>query len=98
LFEAMASGVPSIVSRNCGASELLVPERDFLVIDAFSVEQIKEAILRLYESRELRERLETNGPVAIAALQQDGVAKPYEEGVDRLIQVVGAARRVKSAA
>jgi glycosyltransferase involved in cell wall biosynthesis len=98
LFEAMASGVPSIVSRNCGASELLVPERDCLVIDAFSVEQIKEAILRLYESRELRERLETNGPVAIAALQQDGVAKPYEEGVDRLIQVVGAARRVKSAA
>ena len=43
LFEAMANGVPSIASRNCGASELLVPERDCLVIDAFSTEQIKEA-------------------------------------------------------
>ena len=98
LFEALANGVPSIASRNCGASELLVPERDCLLIDAFSVEQIKEAVLRLYESRELRERLEANGPAAVAALQQDGIARPYEEGLDRLMQAVEGARLVKSAA
>jgi glycosyltransferase involved in cell wall biosynthesis len=90
LFEAMANGVPSIASRNCGASELLVPERDCLLIDAFSVEQIKEAVLRLYESRELRERLEASGPAAVAALQQDGVARPYEEGVERLLRAIEA--------
>jgi glycosyltransferase involved in cell wall biosynthesis len=88
--------VPSIASRNCGASELLVPERDCLLIDAFSVEQIKEAVLRLYESRELRERLETNGPAAVAALQQDGVARPYEEGMDRLMLAVEATTLIKS--
>jgi glycosyltransferase involved in cell wall biosynthesis len=98
LFEALANGVPSIASRNCGATELLVPERDCLLIDAFSVEQIKEAVLRLYESRELRERLEVNGAAAVAAFQQDGVARPYEEGVDRLMRAVEIATLVKSSA
>lgn len=98
LFEAMANGVPSIASRNCGASELLVPERDCLLIDAFSVEQIKEAVLRLYESRELRERLEVAGPIAVAALQQDGMAKPYEAGMDQLLLAVKAATSIHSAA
>ena len=94
----LANGVPSIASRNCGASELLVPERDCLLIDAFSVEQIKETVLRLYESRELRERLEANGPAAVAALQQDGVAKPYEEGLDRLMLAIENATPLNSAA
>jgi glycosyltransferase involved in cell wall biosynthesis len=98
LFEALANGVPSIASRNCGASELLVPERDCLLIDAFSVEQIKETVLRLYESRELRERLETNGPAAVAALQQDGMAKPYEEGLHRLMLAIENATPLNSAA
>lgn len=94
LFEALANGVPSIASRNCGASELLIPERDCLLIDAFSVEQIKEAVLRLYESRELREWLEANGPAAVAALQEDGIARPYEEGMHRLMQAIEAKRLV----
>lgn len=98
LFEALANGVPSIASRNCGASELLVPERDCLLIDAFSVEQIKETVLRLYESRELRERLEASGPAAVAALQQDGVARPYEDGMSRLMRAIEVKRLVESAA
>jgi glycosyltransferase involved in cell wall biosynthesis len=98
LFEALANGVPSIASRNCGASELLVPERDFLLIDAFSVEQVKASVLRLYESRELRERLETNGPAAVAALQRDGVARPYDTGMDRLMQAIMETNHVQSVA
>lgn len=85
LFEALANGVPSIATRNCGASELLVPERDCLLIDAFSVEQIKEAVLRIYESNDLRERLCRSGPAAVEALQEGGVPRPYEDGVDRLL-------------
>jgi glycosyltransferase involved in cell wall biosynthesis len=98
LFEAMANGVPSIVTRNCGASELLTSERDCLVIDAFSVEQIKEAVLRLYESRDLRKRLETSGPAAVESLQEGGFAKPYEEGLDRLLQAIADRKLVKTAA
>ena len=89
LFEALANGVPSIATHNCGASELLVSERDALLIDAFSVEQIKEAVMRLYESRELQERLEMAGPMAVAALQEGGLPRPYEEGMDRLLAAIG---------
>ena len=98
LMEAMASGVPSIATRNCGASELLVPDRDCLLIEPFSVDQIKEAVLRLYESRDLREQLEANGPAAVAALQEDGLSRPYEEGLDCLFAAIKDANLSRSAA
>ena len=88
LMEAMASGVPSIATRNCGASELLVDDRDCLLIDAFSVDQIKDAVLRLYESSDLRDQLESNGPKAVAALQEGGLSRPHEEGMDRLLHAI----------
>jgi glycosyltransferase involved in cell wall biosynthesis len=86
LFEAMANGVPAIASRNCGASELLVADKDCLLIDPFSVEQIKDAVSRLYESQELRERLSGSGAAAVAARQAGGAESPYEAGLGRLLQ------------
>ena len=85
LMEALAMGLPSIATRNCGASELLVTERDCLLVDAFSVQQIHDAILRIYESTDLRDQLEVGGPKAVAALQQDGRANAYEQGLDELL-------------
>ena len=96
LFEALANGVPAIATRNCGASELLVADRDCLLIDAFSVEQIKAAVLQLYESEQLRDRLRRNGPTAVEALQEGGLPRPYEEGVDALLDAVRHARLVES--
>jgi glycosyltransferase involved in cell wall biosynthesis len=89
LFEALANGVPSIATRNCGASELLVADRDCLLVDAFSVEQLKQELQTLYESADTRERLEVNGPAAVAALQQGEAARPYEEGIDAMFRAVG---------
>jgi glycosyltransferase involved in cell wall biosynthesis len=97
LFEAMANGVPAIASRNCGASELLRSDRDCLLIDPFSVEQIKEAVLRLYESQELRERLSRSGAAAVAAFQAGGVETPYEEGLGRLLQSLESKTLLQSA-
>ncbi len=88
LFEALANGVPSIATRHCGASELLVPERDFLLIEPFSIEDIKQAINRLYVSSELRERLSKQGPAAIQSLEAGGLPAPYEEGVDHLLRAL----------
>ncbi|MGA8937736.1 MAG: glycosyltransferase family 4 protein [Acidobacteriaceae bacterium] len=96
LFEAMAHGVPSIATRNCGASELLVSERDFLLIDAFNVEQIKDAVRRLYESKELRDQLESNGPAAVAALLDSEVSRPYEKGLDQLLLAIANATSLSS--
>jgi glycosyltransferase involved in cell wall biosynthesis len=98
LFEAVANGVPSIATRNCGASELLVDERDALLIEAFSVEQIKHSLQRLYESQELRERLTLSGPAAVEALQEGGVARPYEDGIGRLFAAVAGTKALESLA
>ena len=96
LFEAVANGVPSIATRNCGASELLRNEQDCLLIDAFSADQIKTALLRLYESTDLRERLSVNGPAAVAALQQGEIAQPYEAGIDDLLAHVVAEKPIQA--
>jgi glycosyltransferase involved in cell wall biosynthesis len=96
LFEALANGVPSIATRNCGASELLVPGRDGLIIDAGSVEQIKSALLELYESPEKRALLEVNGPKAVAALQEGDLGLPYERGMDALFARIAAAKAAPS--
>ncbi len=94
LFEALANGVPSIATRHCGAAELLTPEQDFLLIEPFSVEQIKQSIQRLYASNELRERLTKHGSAAIQSLEAGGLPAPYEAGIDHLLQTL---RRVSIA-
>jgi glycosyltransferase involved in cell wall biosynthesis len=86
LFEAIANGVPSITTHNTGASELLTSGRDAIVIDAFSVDQIRDSILMLYESEEMRERLGTNGQATVKSLTDGDLARPYENGIDRLLQ------------
>jgi glycosyltransferase involved in cell wall biosynthesis len=65
LFEAMANGVPSISTRNCGASELLVDGVEGLVIDARSVDQLAASMLKLYENEELRQSIAVAGQKAV---------------------------------
>jgi glycosyltransferase involved in cell wall biosynthesis len=91
LFEAVAHGVPTIGTRNCGSTELLEDGRDLLVVDAFSVDQLKEALLRLYESPELREQLAANGLAALDALQSGPGFARYEAGIDQLLHALGSA-------
>jgi glycosyltransferase involved in cell wall biosynthesis len=88
LFEAMARGVPSITTHSTGASELLVNGRDAIVIDAGKTEQIQEALLTLYESSSARERLGLNGQLAVAALNEGDIPRPYSDGIDSLFHAV----------
>lgn len=89
LFEAAAHGLPCIATRNCGASELLETEEDALIVDAFSSEQIAAALERLYREPELRERLGDAGARRVASLHRDGLALPYERGLDELFAFLG---------
>ena len=84
-FEALANGVPSIATTNCGASELLTPEEEFLSIEPFSVAAIKESLQRLRDSRELREKLAENGLKAIHRLQKHSGKSEYQKGIDELM-------------
>jgi len=88
LFEAMANGVPSIATHTTGASELLADGRDALLIDAWSVDAIKESLGRLYESAELRDELGRNGQAAVSSLMEGETARLYEEGIGRLLERV----------
>jgi glycosyltransferase involved in cell wall biosynthesis len=85
-FEALANGIPSIATSNCGASELLTPEEEFLLIEPFSAEAIRQALQRLRDSPELREKLAVNGWQAIKTLQEHSGKSEYQKGIDELMQ------------
>jgi glycosyltransferase involved in cell wall biosynthesis len=78
LFEAMANGVPTISTRNCGASELLTDGQDGLIIDAGSEDQLAEAIERLYDDEPLRQAVALAGQqtamrIAASTLYEDAL-------------------------
>lgn len=68
LAEAMACGLPIIASRNTGASEIVTPGEDGLILeDPSDSRQLARLIQRLQEDPELRRRLGEN---AVRTAQQ----------------------------
>ncbi len=88
LFEAMANGVPSIATRNCGASELLQDGLDGLVIDAGSVEQLSQAIESLYRDEPRRQAFALAGQAAVERISATSL---YEDALRQLLQPQKAA-------
>lgn len=60
ILESMAAGVPTIATRVGGIPEIISNEINGILIDKDSVEQICNAILRLYRDRGLRQTLKKN--------------------------------------
>lgn len=68
LAEAMACGLPIIASRNTGASEIITPGEDGLILeDPSDSRQLAQLVRRLREDPELRRRLGEN---AVRTAQQ----------------------------
>jgi glycosyltransferase involved in cell wall biosynthesis len=82
LFEALSSGVASIATRACGAAELLSDGKDGLVVPAGNVDALAEAILRLYESRELRREIGVAGAATAERVQR---SRLYDTAVGNLV-------------
>jgi len=61
VFEAMASGLPVIISETAGASEVLTKGDTALLVPPFNPEKIADAAAQLYEQPELYEKLSTRG-------------------------------------
>ena len=61
VFEAIASGLPVVVSRTSGAAEVLQDGTDALLVDPKHPNQIMEAVLRLRADPELYKGLAKNG-------------------------------------
>jgi glycosyltransferase involved in cell wall biosynthesis len=73
LFEALANGVPSIATTQCGASELLTDGVDGLIIEPRNVDQLAEAILRVYRDEDLRQSLAHAGQQTVERVSAEGI-------------------------
>lgn len=60
-FEAMATGLPVIVSRGAGASEILSHGENAMLVDPLSPDQIVGAVSRLIDDEHLYADLSANG-------------------------------------
>ena len=80
LLEAMAAGLPLVVSQVEGISELVTPEEDGLVVPPGDTQALAEAIIRLLEDAGLRERLGTAARAKVAAhFSADAMCQRYAD-------------------
>lgn len=57
VFEAMAIGVPVIVSKSCGATEVLTHMENSILISPKNPEQIANSVIKLIEDNTLKEKI-----------------------------------------
>jgi glycosyltransferase involved in cell wall biosynthesis len=82
VFEALASGVPVIATRACGAAELLSNGVDSILVPPGREDALGEAIVRLYESKDLRYELGDAGAATAVRVQKSRV---YETEIRDLV-------------
>ena len=78
-FEAMRCGCPTIYSRRGPGPELLANERDALLVDPDSTDEISSAIIRLLEDDRLAERLGRSGQQCVAERFSSRTLVPQNE-------------------
>lgn len=92
-LEAMACGLPVIVSRDAGVAEILTDGETALFTLPRDVESVVDALRRLLSSFELRERLRASAlRIYIEKFQWLSVIKEYES---LMVDVVGKSQRAK---
>ncbi|MFZ0639050.1 MAG: glycosyltransferase family 4 protein [Candidatus Acidiferrales bacterium] len=84
--EAMACGLPVIVTSQCGVSEIIVDGEDGLIMqDAFNADDLAAKVRQLYENHALRQQLSEK---AAETAQQYNWERSGREFVDLLLQAV----------
>jgi len=86
LREAMAYGIPVIVTENCGAKEVVERFETGIVIPVRSEQAIAEAITRLHKSSELRHYLGCNGQKIAEEFTWQRYAQRLFEEFERLMR------------
>jgi glycosyltransferase involved in cell wall biosynthesis len=89
LVEAMSNYVPCVASSNCGASEFITSGRDGIVVEPASEDQLADAILRLYQSEDLRREM---GAAAAATARAVAASRQYDLAIDSLMSRLGKGR------
>lgn len=87
-LEAMACGLPVIVTENTGAADMIVPKRTGFVVPIRSPERIAEALESLYRDPALRARMgEEAAREAERAFDWENYARSLAEAYARLLGV-----------
>jgi glycosyltransferase involved in cell wall biosynthesis len=86
LFEALAHGLPSIATSHCGASELLTPGKEALIVPPSDASALAEALERLYRDEGLRRSLALAGRDRVRALgAESGHSAVYDAAIAGLL-------------
>ena len=71
ILEAMACGLPVIVTKVCGNPEIIQDGYNGLLVEYNNKEQLKDTILRLWEDKKLREKFIENGKKTLGKFTLD---------------------------
>ena len=84
-LEAMACGLPIVVSRVCGLPEIVEDGKNGFLVESGNPEQIAEKVLLLLEDDELRERMSRNNKEKVKDYTWEGVIGRLE----RIYEAIG---------
>lgn len=73
--EAMASGMPCVISKQCGSAEIVENLKSAYLFDAMNVMELKEILRTLIQKPEIRGELSKNGYQVISAFTPQAYAK-----------------------
>ena len=82
-LEAMMHGVPVIVSRQSGVSEVI---QNCIKVDFWNVEELAEQILRVLHDTELKQNMQQEGHREVQAISWDAPAEKMEQVYGRLVK------------
>lgn len=84
-LEAMAAGVPVITTPSGMAADLGVAEENCLMVDFEDKEQLKEAVKRLSEDKDLRQKLRKNAWNTIKNYPEERMALEYSKLYNQVV-------------
>jgi glycosyltransferase involved in cell wall biosynthesis len=85
LLEAMSYGVPCITTTNCGASELLQPNREIYIVPPFDADALAEAIEKIYLDPE-RMAMGRAGQKRVKEMCSGSVCTHYRAAIDPIFK------------
>lgn len=78
-MEAMAGGIPAVVSNTPGVTDLITNGHDGLIVEQKNPEQIAEAVLKLKNDFELRNQISQNAIITAQNYNWKNIVKKYYE-------------------
>ncbi len=84
-LEAMAAGVPIVTTPSGMAADLGVAEENCLIVDYEDKEQLKAAVKRLSEDKELRQKLRKNAWNTIKNYPEERMALEYSKLYNEMV-------------